>query len=134
MVELDTWEEKENLGNTKETIKEFEKEYRQDMEDIRKQEREEGMFRRGELPGRFMAKKLFRQTDKRYDQEYWGRLERNCNRWKESQQKKSQPDRRRTMLETIKEEEEIEQGNSEIKEQTDEEDEMGNIADPYYEL
>jgi len=60
MVELDTWEEKENLGNTKETIKEFEKEYRQDMEDIRKQEREEGMFRRGELPGRFMAKKLFR--------------------------------------------------------------------------
>ena len=134
MVELDTWEGKENLGNTKETIKEFEKEYRQDMEDIRKQEREEGMFRRGELPGRFMAKKLFRQTDKRYDQEYWGRLERNCNRWKESQQKKSQPDRRRTMLETIKEEEEIEQGNSEIKEQTDEEDEMGNIADPYYEL
>jgi len=60
MVELDTWEGKENLGNTKETIKEFEKEYRQDMEDIRKQEREEGMFRRGELPGRFMAKKLFR--------------------------------------------------------------------------
>jgi len=29
------------------------------MEDIRKQEKEEGMFRRGELPGRFMAKKLF---------------------------------------------------------------------------
>ena len=38
------------------------------------------------------------------------------------------------MLEMIKEEEEIEQGNSEIKEQTDEEDEIDNIADPYYEL
>ena len=89
MVESDTWEGRENPGNTKETIKEFEKGYRQDMEDIRKQEREEGTFRRGELPGRFMAKKLFRQTDKRYDQEYWRRLERNCNRWKGSQQKKS---------------------------------------------
>jgi len=58
-AESDTWEERENLGNTKEAIEEFEKEYRQDMEDIRKQEREKGMFRRGELPRRFMAKKLF---------------------------------------------------------------------------
>jgi len=49
MAELDTWEERENLGNTKEAIEEFEKEYRWDMEDIRKQEREEGMFRREEL-------------------------------------------------------------------------------------
>jgi len=40
------------------------------MEDIRKQEREEGTFRRGELLGRFMAKKLFGWTNKRYDQEY----------------------------------------------------------------
>jgi len=29
------------------------------MEDIRKQEREEETSRRGELPGRFTAKKLF---------------------------------------------------------------------------
>jgi len=29
------------------------------MEDIRKQEREERMFRRDELPERFTAKKLF---------------------------------------------------------------------------
>jgi len=35
-VESNTWEERENPGNTKETIKEFEKEYRQDMKDIRK--------------------------------------------------------------------------------------------------
>jgi len=60
MVESDTWEGRENPGNTKETIKEFEKEYRQDMEDIRKQEKEERTFRREEFPGRFMAKKLFR--------------------------------------------------------------------------
>jgi len=29
------------------------------MEDIRKQEKKEGMFRRGELPGKFIAKRLF---------------------------------------------------------------------------
>jgi len=36
----------------------------------RRQEREEEMFRRGDLPGRFTAKKLFGWTDKRYDKEY----------------------------------------------------------------
>ena len=59
IVELDTWEGRENLENAKETIEEFEKEYRWDMKDIRKQKREERIFRRGELPRRFMAKKLF---------------------------------------------------------------------------
>jgi len=29
------------------------------------------------LPGRFTAKKLFGWSDKKYDEEYWGRLERN---------------------------------------------------------
>jgi len=29
------------------------------MENVRKQEKEEGTFRRGELPGRFTAKRLF---------------------------------------------------------------------------
>jgi len=29
------------------------------MKDVRKQKREEEIFKRGELPGRFMAKKLF---------------------------------------------------------------------------
>jgi len=85
MAESDTWEERENLGNAKKAIKEFEKEYKWDMEDVRKQEREEEMFRRGELPERFIAKKLFGWTDKRYNQKYWGRLERNWNRWKGSQ-------------------------------------------------
>jgi len=45
------------------------------MKDVRKQEREERMFRRKELPGRFTVKKLFGWSDKRYDEEYWGRLE-----------------------------------------------------------
>ena len=104
------------------------------MENVRKQEREEETFRREELPGRFIAKKLFGQTDKRYDQEYWRRLERNWNRWKESQWKKSRPGKRRTILETIEKEKEIGQGNSRIREQTDKDDEMGNIVDLYYKL
>ena len=47
-----------------------------------RQEHKEEMFRRGELPGRFMARKLFGWSDKRYNQEYWGRLERNWKQWK----------------------------------------------------
>ena len=80
MAESDTWEGKENLKNAEEAVKEYEKEYQQDMEDIRWQEREEETFRREELPGQFTAKKLFGWLDKWYDKEYWGRLERN---WKQ---------------------------------------------------
>jgi len=65
------------LKNAKEAIKEFKKEYRRDMEDVVRQEHEERMYRRGELLRRFTARKLFGWLDKRYDQEYWGRLERN---------------------------------------------------------
>jgi len=34
MVESDTWEERENLKNAKEAIEEFEREYRQNIEDV----------------------------------------------------------------------------------------------------
>ena len=47
------------------------------MKDIARQEYEDRTFRREELSGRFMARKLFEQSNKWYDQEYWGRLERN---------------------------------------------------------
>jgi len=43
-VESDIWEERENLENAKEAIEEFEKEYRRDMEDVARQEHEEGTF------------------------------------------------------------------------------------------
>jgi len=76
-AESDTWEGRENLENAKEAIEEFEKEYRRDMEDIAWQERKETTFKHGELPGKFMAKMLYGWSDKQYDQEYWGRLERN---------------------------------------------------------
>ena len=100
------------------------------MEDIRQQEGEKGMFKRGELPGWFIAKKLFGWSDKRYDEKYWGKLERNWRWWKEEWAKK-----KRT-LETIQEEEkEIKQKKSEIRKWTEEDkDKMDNIVDPNYEL
>ena len=33
-VELNTWEEIENMGNTKKVVEEFEKKYQQDIEDV----------------------------------------------------------------------------------------------------
>jgi len=71
--------EKKDLENAKEAIEEFEKEYWQDMENIRRQEREEEIFKKEKLPEKFIAKKLFGWLDKRYDKKYWERLEQN---WK----------------------------------------------------
>ena len=76
-----------------------------------------------------MAKKLYRWSDKRYDQEYWGRMEKNWRRWKGKKLMK------RETMKTIPEEEEIEEEKSGVREWTEEDDdEMGNMADPYYEL
>jgi len=127
-VESDTWEGKENLKNTKEAIEEFKKEYQRDIEDMARQECEKGTYRRGELLGRFTTKKLFRWSDKRYDQEYWGRLEKNWRWWKG----KRLQGRKMKMIE---EEEEIEEEKSGSREWTEEDDkEIGNMVDPYYEL
>ena len=125
-MESDTWEGRENLKNAKEAIKEFKKEYRQD---VVHQEHEEETFKCREFPGRFTARTLYGWSDKRYDQEYWGRMERNWRRWKGKK-----PTRRETMK-TIPEEKEIEEEKSGVREWMEEDDnEMGNMADPYYEL
>ena len=106
-------------------IEEYEKEYQRDMEDVRKQKKEEGMFKRGELLGQFMARKLFGWSDKRYDEKYWARLERNWRRWK------GKRTRGRRTMETIKEEED----KLGIREWTEEDnEEMDNMVDLYYEL
>ena len=61
----------------KEAIEEYKKEYQQNMKDIKRQEQEKGTFRRGELPERFIAKRLFGWSDKKYNKEYQGKLKRN---------------------------------------------------------
>jgi len=77
------------------------------------------------LPGRFTAKKLYGWSDKQYDQEYWGRMEKNWRRWKGKK-----PVRRETMK-IIPEEEEEEEKLERIEKDNNK---MGNIVDPYYEL
>jgi len=99
------------------------------MEDVAWQEHEERTFRQRELPERFTAKKLYGWSDKQYDQEYWGRMEKNWRQWKSKK-----PMKRETMK-TILEEKEIKEEKSGVREWTEEDDdEMGNMADLYYEL
>ena len=88
------------------------------------------MFRRGELPGQFMARKLFGQSDKRYDEEYWARLERNWRRWKGGKAREQ-----RTMETKKEKKKEIEQENLGIKEWVEEDNnEIENIYNLYHEL
>ena len=80
-VEEDTWKSKENLKNAMELVEEFEREYsREEEKKVRWQEAEENrkMFSR-ELPGRYMAKLLYRWGNKKYNQEYQKKMEEN---WK----------------------------------------------------
>ena len=77
--------------------------------------------------GRFTAKKIFGWSNRRYNQEYWGRLERNWKWWKGKQLGGKR-------IETITKEE-AEKEKSGVREWTEEDNnEMGNIVDLYYEL
>jgi len=69
-LEGDTWERKENLKNAEEALKEFE---RRINVEVRRQEKidmaEERDFRRGELPGKFTVKMLYRWDDGKFEGE-----------------------------------------------------------------
>jgi len=81
MAEGDTWERKENLKNAEEALEEFEG--RMSVE-VRKQERvdmvEERDFRREELLEKFMARILYRLDDRKFEEEYLRKLEKNWRR------------------------------------------------------
>ena len=82
-AEHDTWERKEDLGNVREVLEEFEG---RTNAEVRRQEKldmeEEKDFRRGKLPGKFTAKMLYGWDDGRFEEEYLRKLERNGQRWK----------------------------------------------------
>ena len=86
-VESDTWKKKEDLKNTKELVNDFEgrlgAEVRQQVGE-KKTEREE--YRRMELPGKYMAKLLYGWDNKKFEEEYLRKLERNWKRWKGNRQ------------------------------------------------
>jgi len=71
------------LKNAEEALKEFEG--RRNVE-VRRQEKidmaEERNFRREELPGKFMARMLYGWDDRKFEEEYLKKLERNWRRWK----------------------------------------------------
>jgi len=60
-AEEDMWESRENLENVKELVEEFEREYGEEAEELRRQklEEEEKEFSR-ELPREFTAKLLYK--------------------------------------------------------------------------
>jgi len=77
----DSWERREDLKNTKAVLEDFEG--RMEAE-IRRQEKldrvKEQDFRRGELPGKFMARMLYGWDDGKFEEEYLKKLERNWKR------------------------------------------------------
>ena len=97
------------------------------MEDMVRQECEKEIFRRGELLERFTARKLFRWLDKRYNQEYWRRLEKNQKQWKGKQSGEKR-------IEMIAEKKKTKKENLKVREWIEDDNEMGNMVDPYYEL
>jgi len=84
-AEGDTWESGENLENTKKLVEEFEREYGEEAEELRRQEleEEEKEFSQ-ELPREFTAKLLYGWGKRRYEREREKRWDENWNRWKNS--------------------------------------------------
>ena len=52
-------------------------------------------FKREELLGRYTAKLLYRWDDKKFDEEYLKKLERNWNRWKNDREEGERENRKR---------------------------------------
>jgi len=152
-AEEDTWESRENLKNAMELVKEFEKGYcREEEEEVRWQEVEgdRKTFSR-ELPGRYMAKLLYGWDNKKYNREYWKQMEENWRWWKKNLFSRYS---RNPFLKRIEEKEEYKGGKIEewdkeedekdrwrleedrkyLEELGDENQDMGNLRDPYDEL
>jgi len=85
MAEEDTWKNRENLGNARELVEEFERKYGEKVKELRQweQEEEEKEFSH-ELPREFMAKLLYRWGRKRYEREREKRWDENWDQWKNS--------------------------------------------------
>jgi len=107
-VEENTWERLENLKNVGRKIEEFEKgRFEEEIRRIRmkkgkkmKLNPEVEEFRRGELLGKYTAKLLYGWDDKKFDEEYLKKLEKNWNRWK-NDRKKGEKEYRKKLEESL---------------------------------
>jgi len=83
MAEHNIWEREENLENAREAMEKFEGRM---SAEVRRQEKldmmEEKNFRRGELPGKYIAKMLYGWNNRKFEEEYLRKLERNWQKWK----------------------------------------------------
>ena len=90
MTKGNIWKGLENLKNTIEKVEEFEKgRFEEKIRRIRMKKGKEMRlnleaeeFKRGELPRRYMAKLLYGWDNKKFDEEYLKKLQKNWNRWK----------------------------------------------------
>ena len=81
MAERDTWKRKKDLKNVREALEEFKERINTE---VRRQEKidmaEEKDFRREELPEKFTARMLYRWDNRKFEEEYLKRSERNWKR------------------------------------------------------
>ncbi len=82
MAEGDTWERRENLKNAEELIEEF----KRGGIEIRRQKGEVEEYKRMELLEKYTAKLLYGWDDRKFEEEYLNKLERNWKKWKENRQ------------------------------------------------
>ena len=120
-MEENTWEELENLKNAGRKIEEFEKgRFEEEIQRIKVKKGEEMKlnpeaeeFRRGELPGKYTVKLLYGWDDKKFDEEYLKKLEKNWNRWK-NDRKEGERKYREKLEESLEWSEKNEQRSKEI--------------------
>ena len=109
------------MKNAREKIEEFEKErFEEEIQRIRvkkgkemKLNPEAEEFRRGELPERYTAKLLYGWDNKKFDEEYLKKLEKNWNRWK-NDRKEGEKKYRKKLEESLEWNERDEQRSKEI--------------------
>jgi len=78
MVEENTWENRENLGNAKELVEEFERKYEEEVGKLRRQELEEKEREFSwKLPKEFTAKLIYGWRKRRYKREREKRWDKN---------------------------------------------------------
>ena len=78
-----TWEKEEDLENVKEVVAKFERRLNAKIWRQKKLDKAEKRdFRKRELPEKFMARMLYGCDDRKFEEEYLKKLERNWQRWK----------------------------------------------------
>ena len=97
------------MKNAGEKIEEFEKgRFEEEIRRIRIKKGKEMRlnpeaeeFKRGELPGRYTVKLLYGWDDKKFDEEYLKKLERNWNRWKKDREEGEREDYMKKLEENL---------------------------------